>query len=454
VKAGVVAIVLSALALTPQLGGKARPTAAAHAQAAVRAAAAPAANLWVDASGGSCARSQTASAYRDSAACSSIDSAWAACRPGDVVVLKAGVYGAQTVAGDKASPGCTFKGENGTTIGDLRTSGRYFTLENVTVDVGTAKQAGWKDTASNVTLKNVAFHGPFISVDISGASNVSWLGGELGSPGQTGGKRVCGQDAEPVQVANADHVTIDGVTFHPQDTDLTPSNCSTNGFHLEMVRLDAGTTFFTLSNSTFESGDHSDTASIFITEPGGGEDPHDLTFQNNFFGTNDAVVGVFDVHSNVTSCVNFTFAYNTFLAPLGALQCRTAVNTNWIANLGANGPAASCLGTWINNVWQDSGQGNCGNDKWVSGSRGRIDRLGLGGPGGFDLMAGSPAIDAGDRSYCTGKLGGRDHDGRPRPIGARCDAGAEERCTLDDIIGRRVCAQLDQLSDVRRSGSS
>jgi hypothetical protein len=69
-------------------------------------------------------------------------------------------------------------------------------------------------------------------------------------------------------------------------------------------------------------------------------------------------------------------------------------------------------------------------------------------------MAGSPAIDAGDRSYCTGKLGGRDHDGRPRPIGARCDAGAEERCTLDDIIGRRVCAQLDQLSDVRRSGSS
>ena len=61
-----------------------------------------------------------------------------------------------------------------------------------------------------------------------------------------------------------------------------------------MIRLDGGTSFFTLRNSTFDNGDHSNTASIFITEPGGSSDPHDLTFENNFFGTNGAV-GPFNV---------------------------------------------------------------------------------------------------------------------------------------------------------------
>jgi hypothetical protein len=455
VRAGLPILAGAVLAVSSAfLGGAARANVAPLTRVGQVAAAADVANLWVDGAGSACARAGTPGAYRATAACATIDAAWDACRPGDVIRVRAGTYGPQAITGDKAAPGCTVRGDPGTTIGELVTSGRFFTLDNVTVDVGAAKRAGWKDDASNVTLTNVAFHGPFVSIDISGASNVRWSRGELGTAGQTGGKRVCGQDAEPLQVSEADHVTIDSVRFHPQDADPTPSSCSSNGFHLEMIRLDAATTFFTLSNSTFDNGDNSGTASIFITEPGGSVDPHDLTFENNFFGTNDAV-GVFDVHSNVTSCVNFTFAYNTFRAPTGAFQCTSVVNTTWIGNLGANGPSSPCFGTFVNNVWQDTSSDRCGSDKWITGPRGQVNNLGLGGPDGFQLLPSSPAIDAGERAgYCTSRLGKRDHDGRPRPIGGRCDAGASERCGLDDIVGRRVCARFARLSDAQRSGFS
>jgi hypothetical protein len=341
--------------------------------------------------------------------------------------VTAGFYGRQQINGDKAAPGCVFTGARGATLGDLSTRGDFFTLRNVTIDVGSAKRAGWEASARHVTLRNVRLRGPFVSVDIHDASDVKWIGGELGARGRKGGRRVCGEDAEPVQVENADHVVFEGIDFHPQGADPSPSSCSANGFHLEMIRLDYGTSYFTLRDSTLDNGDASDTASVFITEPGGDRDPQQLRFENNFFGTNDSVNGAFDVHANVTTCRGFTFAYNTFRAPTGAFQCGSAVDTRWIGNLGANGPSSPCVGSYVRNVWQDPRRDHCGSDKWVVGTRGRVDRLGLGGPGSFYLMPRSPGINAGELSYCTTLLGRRDHDGGRRPVGRRCDAGADER---------------------------
>jgi hypothetical protein len=419
--------------------------AATTATGGAQVAAAPRAHVWVDLNGGTCARSRNAVAYRDAAACPSVDSAWDACRPGDRIIVKSAAYPAQTITGDKRAPGCNVIGEKGTTIGDLVTAGAFLTLRNVTIEVGDAKHAGWKATANNVTLRGVRLHGQFVRVDIYRANEVRWIGGELGTAGQVGGKRVCGRDAEPVQIGEAARVTIDGVRFHPQDADPTPSSCSANGFHLEMIRLDGGTSFFTLRNSTFDSGDHSGTASIFVTEPGGGVDPHDLTFENNFFGTSESIFAV-NVHPNVSPCVNFTFAYNTFLKSPGVFQCSSAVNVKWIGNLGPNGPSSPCFGTSTNNVWQDPGRDNCGSDRWIRGNRGQTDRLGLGGPDGFRLQARSPAINAGERSgYCTTTLRARDHDGQGRPRSARCDAGADEY----DVPGR---GPVDtSLTDIRWS---
>ena len=311
------------------------------------------ANLWIDRDGGSCRRSSGGVVHPDAVACGSIDAAWDACRPGNTIVRAGQASTArQKITRRKVAPGCTVRGERGTTIGDLVTGGAYFTLRNVTVAVGEAKHAGWKVSASNVTLADVRLHGPFVRVDMYRVANIRWVGGELGISGRTGGKRVCGRDALPVQIGEADRVTIDNVRFHPQDADPTPSACSSNGFHLETIRLDGGTSFFTLRNSTFDSGDHSGTATIFITEPGGDAEPHDLTFENNFFGTSDSIVAL-NVHSNVSRCANFTFAYNTFLKTPGLFQCTAAVNVRWIGNLGPNGPSSPCFGTSVNNVWQD-----------------------------------------------------------------------------------------------------
>lgn len=401
--------------------------AAAACDAGPRAAATPVSNVWVDTNGGRCTRSAKPSSYSDAKACGSIDAAWDVCKPGDKIVVRKGSYPEQTITGDKTAPGCAVRAENGTTIGALETHGAFFSLRNITIDVGAAKLVGWKDRASNVTLQNVRLHGPFVVVDIFRASNVRWLGGELGTAGQTGGARVCGEDAQPVQLGEADHVTISNVTFHPQAADLTPSGCSVNGQHLEMIRVDGGTSFFTLRNSTFDNGDQSNTASVFITEPGGSIDPHDLTFENNFFGTNAAAVGAFQVHSNVSPCVNFTFAYNTFRKTPGAFGCASAVNVRWIGNLGPLPPGPSCFGERFANVWQDTSRDNCGKDKWVLGARGQTDKLGLGGPDGFHLQRGSPAIDASEAAgYCTGPLHAIDRDGGRRQIGIRCDAGADE----------------------------
>lgn len=389
-----------------------------------------AANLFIDPNGGTCKRSQTQVAYADASACDSIEAAVAACEPGDVVRIRPGSYPAQNVTSSVATPGSTVIGEDGVTLAGLTTSGSGLTLRHVTVDVGSGHAAGgWSNSGNDVTLEDVALHGSFVSAQITG-SHVTWRGGELGSAGVTGGKRSCNSgDSEPLQVDHADHVTIDGVTFHPQDYDPTPCAGSSNGFHLEMVRIDADTNLFTLKNSTFEDGDHANTASIFITNVNGDPgDPANLAFQNNFFG--DAENTTFSIHANVTNCSSFVFAYNTFHNAPGdptSNGCTQSAGMLWIGNLGPRPGYYACAGTHTGNVWQNDSQYTCGTDKVVVGAQWGHDALGLGGPDGFHLTTGSPAIDAAEAGgYCSSSLGARDHDGDTRPKGSSCDAGADE----------------------------
>jgi hypothetical protein len=367
-------------------------------------------------------------------ACATFDRAYRVAAAGDTVQVADGTYPAQTFAAPSKPAGgnVVFQPAPGAavTLGGLVTGSDYVTLCDLTIDVGTGHGAGgWANTASHVALSEVRLHGLYVTVSVAGASDVVWSGGEVGVAGQTGGKRSCaGGDAEPVQIADSDHVTFEGIAFHPQDADTADSTCGTNGFHLEMLRLDANTAFFTLSRSTFDDGDHSGTSSVFITTPQSGTElPHDLTFMNNFFGTIDGSTGSFDVHSNVTTCQNFTFAYNTLTTGPGALQCATYDNVLYDGNLGWKASFAGCDGTYVRNVWQDELDNTCGSDTWVQGTRYAIDALGL-ATDHFHLAPGSPAIDAGETAgTCTALLGAIDHDGEPRPAGAACDAGADER---------------------------
>jgi hypothetical protein len=55
------------------------------------------ANVWVDPNGGSCKRTAQAAAYNDGSACGSFNSAYLVAQPGDLILVKAGAYGSQTI---------------------------------------------------------------------------------------------------------------------------------------------------------------------------------------------------------------------------------------------------------------------------------------------------------------------------------------------------------------------
>jgi hypothetical protein len=60
----------------------------------------------------------------------------------------------------------------------------------------------------------------------------------------------------------------------------------------------------------------------------------------------------------------------------------------------------------------------------VTGDSFSTDQLGL--DTDETLLAGSPAIDAGE-AMCVATSGGFDFEGDARPLGSACDAGADER---------------------------
>jgi hypothetical protein len=92
------------------------------------------ANLWVDTNGGSCTRQATAGAYSDAQACGSMDAAYQAAQAGDIIMVKAGTYGDQTI-NNRAGLGSTpvliqpASGESFTINGCLTVNTHDLTLE-------------------------------------------------------------------------------------------------------------------------------------------------------------------------------------------------------------------------------------------------------------------------------------------------------------------------------------
>ena len=74
------------------------------------------ANLWVDTTGGSCARQATPGAYADAQACS-WNGAYQAAQTGDLILVRGGSYGDVTIGPNKASAsGVTFRTADGASV--------------------------------------------------------------------------------------------------------------------------------------------------------------------------------------------------------------------------------------------------------------------------------------------------------------------------------------------------
>src|SRR4051812_46606823 len=94
------------------------------------------------------------------------------------------------------------------------------------------------------------------------------------------------------------NITVPGGTLHE-----LPNSVASN--HLEIIRVDTGTSNVLIEGNRFYSNQES-TSTIFITnintEPG---DPHDITIENNMFGSApDAYYHIATQTPVIQTCLN------------------------------------------------------------------------------------------------------------------------------------------------------
>jgi hypothetical protein len=287
----------------------------------------------------------------------------------------------------------TLQGEDGTVIDSGSRHNNGLSLAGQTVVDNVDVAGGW----------------PFVYI---GGTNSTWQGSRMLRGRQP---RNLG-DAEPVLIyddsgfvrdATVRDVVIEGQPAAP-------------GYHLEQVRIDQNVDGVTLDRVTFGACPDCGSGHVFITTPNTTTfDPTRVTIRNSVFegSANYAI----QIHQNV-NIANWTYAYNTFRQEA---QYGESSRSNFLVVGNAGTRPQMCLSgvTWTRNVWQWAVGNPCGTDKLVTGNSFSISALGL--DAALRPTAGSPVIDTGETSYCTGPLGGISRDGRSRT--APCDAGAFER---------------------------
>jgi hypothetical protein len=244
-----------------------------------------AANLWVDVNGGTCARQSAASAYGDAAACSSLNAAYSAASPGDVVAVKAGSYAAQDVtATNKISgPNITFRPATGETVSMTGLSveasyGTYqdFDLNGADFMVGMEGGQTTHQAVANVT--GLRLNGR--ELRIFSAQDVLVQDGDWG-PIQPDG--AAGGENNKLEVAagvpgftQVQRVTLDGNWFHDaQAADLV-------AHHIECIAIFSGQDI-TLTRNKFSNCSVED---VFVKDNGsGGTIGGTYRVENNWFGT-------------------------------------------------------------------------------------------------------------------------------------------------------------------------
>jgi hypothetical protein len=181
------------------------------------------ANLWVDSTGGTCTRQSPAGAYSDAAACSSFGVAYQAAASGDLVLIRPGGYGSQTlnVATPNKTSAVTFEPE---------------TEDTVTVTSLAILAADWVHIKG---INNTTTQSPFFMDDVGNVCpcpdnntfediEAAWW--DMRSAPGTGNKVIGGDYGPCLADASNDclpralgvNVLVDGVTFH----DLTSSNAT------------------------------------------------------------------------------------------------------------------------------------------------------------------------------------------------------------------------------------
>lgn len=381
------------------------------------------ANLWIDTDGGTCTRQGTPATYSSASSCSSMDAAINACTAGDMIRMKAGTYGAQSINRTKTTPGCTVIAETTATIGGLKTHGAWYEIQNI---VGT----GWDidnttggPGTNNITCRGCSFSGNSgVWWVANGYSNISWIGGaftNFDTTDRSQGFAIWSGEVEGGST-EATGLMVDGITFDDIQNTGGPGN------HFEVIRIDGIVDGLTIRNSTFTNNGAS--SGVFLLSSFRGVKPINITWENNFIEQASGSSVVVNMnYQEQGSCENWTFRYNTFppsAAPVnspanvtGGSCNNTFTNVVWTGNLL---PRGSCLGNTYN---YNLGYGSSGSACSGTGNSVSSEAAVNFDTDGFHVLTGSSAIDAGGTG---GNCIATDHDGNTRPRGSACDAGAHE----------------------------
>jgi hypothetical protein len=344
------------------------------------------------------------------APCSSFDRAYRVARPGQVVDVAAGSYGAQRILDDPAKKGAgqqvVIRAASGAsvTIGDLVNFASNVKYQGFTIVSGQGQpdiRGGHDITVQDVRATNFYVQGPTV--------NVTFRGGEYGPFASCGGgshikTQTRGGD-DPNPSAQPKNTVVDGVYFHDY---TVPDSCP--DAHLDCLHV-----FYhqqlTVRNSRFVRCRH---YGILLGSNGAGEAENDL-IENNFFGT--AEVAGFAFRGGIDEFFDgVTVRYNSgdYITP----QTRQAQlsNIKWYANVSGNAPPCREGIDYGYNVAPD-------------GACSRTDRRAATGfvdprAGDYHLRPGSAAIGRGNpRAFPRVDF---DRQARPRPRKGAPDAGADE----------------------------
>ena len=353
------------------------------------------------------------------APCASFDRAYHLAKPGQLIEVRGGSYGGQSITGDPSKaggPAVLFRPAPGQTA-EL-TDAFWVYAQNVTFESakGRFQFRGWfaRRGSDRVTFRNV-HTGVFLC---GGATNLTVTGGEVGPWTSTEG-------AEDTQLTTDDgvpctNVTIRNVFFH----DMHPSG----GSHTDCLQITAGTNI-TIDGNRFV---HCWADAIIAKADFG--DIVNLVIQNNEIldpvnddGNTAVAVSVVDNANGrpdaVTTCSslirNNSFAARAFDQIV--VNCKPNGRGNRVyGNIFAEGARSGCQqngSVWDYNVWEEPP--GCGRHAHVLRSRNAsyVDRS-----SNLCLRRGSGAVERGNPNSFPLK----DVAGRKRPRGKRPDAGACE----------------------------
>ncbi len=345
------------------------------------------------------------------APCRTFNRAYHVATPGEVVAVEGGTYPDQSIRADatKTSPAVVFEPDAGAqvTLGNLFVQGSYVSIQDMAVTgiwyVGVNSKAyPQASQPHDVTIQNLTAARMFIT----GASNVSVLGGSIG-PSVDSSSEIKACESCAYAPTN---IVLDGVTFH----DYTRA---TSGAHVECLMVYPAQNL-TIRRSRFLNCAVMD---VFFQNYGSAGDLRNITIENDVFdqpGSHGGALShgyvALNFDANGRTITNVRIAYNSLL--VGDIPGLDASGVSGAVVEANVAPRARCYGgvAYRYNVWTN----------WKCGVTDRVAPTGFTDPASYDFepVAGAASINAGN----TAAYPSTDATGRTRYLGAAPDSGAYE----------------------------